>query len=345
VSFADWYFGAGDAQGTGPLGDLAFMVLHGARVVASPRAPEAADEMRNVVLQMGEAGDGVTLASMTTDGGGAAGELHPGDMSDDQLREALFLRIPEGKRASTFATTLVEELMRRRKIFGRIEYAETTELVDMRIIGHAKPVSFKVPIRRGAQGDAATEGLNGWIARGAAEMMPWDTPSYGFAIVVPKAGGKWRVTINPTETNRVTERVDPEGGYMADNMVREAQRAGRGCRFGAGLDYAEAFTCLKLTGRASEISTFTTLIGKVRFKQGSFGWHSFPAVFQRFMMEKVVLPTVDELPSATILGGSTFSSAGRFLSVPRGAYGRDRQGTDARAEALSAKVHLSRRRL
>ena len=132
------------------------------------------------------------------------------------------------------------------------------------------------------------------------ERVPWDTPAYGFVIVVPKSNGKFRVTINPTGVNKATKRVDPEGGYMPASMVQEAMRVGRQ-KFAAQLDMSDAFMTLKLGPTAQRLSTFTSPLGKLRWKHGWFGWHSFPATFQRVIMEKVVLPTLDVVPEATIL--------------------------------------------
>jgi hypothetical protein len=299
ISYADWGFGRGGT--TGPLGDLAQMVLHGARVAATPRAPREGDDVTYVVRQSGDAiGDVPTLAAVAPADGGVV-ETHPEEMNDDELRAAIAARIAPARRDSAFARLLVEKLVERRKVFARMDVSETTVVVDMTLVGTPKPVSFRVPIRRGAQSGAAEDGLHKWVASGVAEHVPWDTPAYGFVIVVPKPGGKWRVTVNPSETNRVTERVDIDGGFMPDNMIREAQRAGRGCRFAAALDFAEAFTGLKLGPRARELSVFTTPIGKLRWLQGYFGWHGFPAEFQRAMMERVVLPSLDDVPMATIL--------------------------------------------
>ena len=299
VSYKDWGFGKG-FKNRGPLGDLAYMVMNGAKLAAQPRAPRVDEkDVQHVVLQTGES-EAPTLATVAVDGGGVA-ERHPENMTDEELRAALMEQVAPAQRNTEFAKTLVDSLVARRKIFNRLDVSETTVVVDMKMIGTPKPVSFKVPIRRGAQGNAATEGLLKWVAAGVARQVPWDTPAYGFAIVVPKADGRWRVTINPTETNRVTERIEISGGYMADSMVREAQRAGRGARWAALLDFAEAFTSLKLGPTAQAMSVFTTPIGKVQWLQGYFGWHSFPPAFQRAMMEKVILPAESAVQAAVLL--------------------------------------------
>jgi hypothetical protein len=67
------------------------------------------------------------------------------------------------------------------------------------------------------------------------------------------------------------------------------------------LDLSEAFTTVKLGPEAQRLSTFTTPIGKVRWLHGYFGWHSFPAWFQKTIMEVVVLPSLDIVPTATII--------------------------------------------
>jgi len=154
-------------------------------------------------------------------------------------------------------------------------------------------VSFKVGANRKCGLGEYKERLDIWESRGINERVPWDTPAYGFAIMVPKPGGKWRLTINPTEVNKVTEKFTLNGGFMPDSMILEAQRVGRrkiACKF----DAAEAFLTMRLGEEAQRLSTFTTPVGKYRWKQGYFGWHSFPAHFQKLMMTKVVLPVMDE---------------------------------------------------
>ncbi len=75
-------------------------------------------------------------------------------------------------------------------------------------------------------------------------------------------------------------RVGPDGGYMPSSMIQEAMRVGHQ-RYAAKLDLAQAFVTLKLGPTAQRLSTFTSPLGKIRFLHGWFGWHSFPAVFQR----------------------------------------------------------------
>jgi len=300
VSYRDWNFSR--PRDTGPLGTLAQMVLKGAKVYASPRAPAegAVDIERYVVMETAthHVDESATLAGILE---GIPKEKLVQDYNEEELREAIFSRIPPDKRGLPIALRLVDELVRRRKIFNAVDPAECTVQIEMTMIGTPKPVSFRVPIRRGDQSEAAKAGIMKWMESGVSEWVPWDTPAYGFVIIVPKAGGKWRVTINPTELNRITEKFDPEGGYMPDSMIREAMKAGYGCRHAANLDFTEAFTTLRLGPRAQELSTFTTPYGKIRFKNGFYGWHSFPAHFQTMMMEKIVLPTMDEVPLATIL--------------------------------------------
>src|SRR5262249_46378371 len=67
------------------------------------------------------------------------------------------------------------------------------------------------------------------------------------------------------------------------------------------IDLRDAFMMMKLGPTAQRLSTFTTPLGKMRWHHGWFGWHSFPAKFQRLMLEKVVLPTLDDHAYATIL--------------------------------------------
>ena len=278
LAWQDWA-----PKGGSPMGQLAGMVLAGARVHAGPRLPASGPVLEVAVEAPGA---GPTLAAVGVEG---------------TLFERILLRFPEDRRSETRVRELARQLALRVKLFGPIDPGDCTEVIEMTLIGQdPKPVSFRVPVRRGAQGEAAEAGLRDWIARGICESVPWDTPAYGFVIVVPKAGGKWRVTINPAGVNAATERVELAGGFMPDSMLREAQRAGR-CQFVSQLDLAEAFLTLKLGPEAPRLSTFTSPLGKLRWRQGYFGWHSFPAAFQRLMMEKVILPSGDKFPTAVLL--------------------------------------------
>ena len=291
VAYADWRLEGGE-EGRSPLSQLAWMVLRGARVLAQPRDPsQLPPDLRHVLV----AGD--TAAEPPS--AGIAAAAFDG-VPDAELRDAILQRIPTEKRDTALAGKLVAALMQRRKIFNGLNVAECTESVEFRVVGSPRPVSFKVPIRKKGQSDEAQRVLQAWVDMGVAERVGWDTPAYGFCIVVPKPGGRWRVTINPTETNRCTERDAPENGFMPESMVREAQRGGR-TRYVAQLDLADAFLTLRLGPEASRMSTFTTPFGKMRWKQGYFGWHSFPVAFQRMIMEKVILPTQGEHPEAALL--------------------------------------------
>ena len=285
VSYSDWEFGPrGDPDS--PLGSLARMVADGAVVVDSPRAPVHGVQQSRVVIQRDAQPDLPVVAAV---------------LSEEDLRKTLWSRIPEGRRDTPFAAKLVDMLMERHKVFGPMDPAECTETVDFELIGgEPEPVSFRVKISRKAQGTAAVEGLHDWASRGICERVAWSEPSYGFVIVVPKPGGKWRVTISPSQVNKSTRRIDPEGGYMPSSMVFEAMKAGRQT-VAACLDLSEAFVTMKLGPTAQRLSTFSTPIGKYRWKHGYFGWHSFPAAFQRIIMEKVVLPAMDSVPTSTIL--------------------------------------------
>ena len=285
VSYGDWEFGPrGDPDS--PLGSLARMVADGAVVVDSPRAPVHGVQQSRVVIQRDVQPDLPVVAAV---------------LAEEDLRKALWLRIPEGRRDTPFAAKLVAMLMERHKVFEPMDPTECTEMVDFELIGgEPEPVSFRVKIPRKAQGTAAVEGLHDWASRGICERVAWSEPSYGFVIVVPKANGKWRVTISPSQVNKSTRRIDPEGGYMPSSMVFEAMKAGRQS-VAACLDLAEAFVTLKLGPTARRLSTFTTPIGKYRWLHGYYGWHSFPAAFQRIIMERVVLPALDSVPKSTIL--------------------------------------------
>ena len=287
VSWADFKYTTGSEDANSPLGSLAHLVMSGAVVLDTPRVPKPGSEVTRVVIER--------RAPVNTSPVFATLE------SEDTLREQILARIPEEARGSALAARLVDGLLARRKVFGPLVAADCTEVIDFELIGgEPETVSFRVPIARQARAEAATEGLTDWINRGFVERVDWSTPAYGFVIVVPKANGKFRVTINPGPVNKATKRIDPEGGYMPSSMINEAQKAGR-LRHAATLDLAEAFVTMKLGPEAQRLSTFTSPIGKLQWKHGYFGWHSFPAAFQRIIMERVVLPTLDEHTEAVLL--------------------------------------------
>ena len=301
VSWNDWRFDTGGREPTSPLGSLAYLVLNGATVLETRRAPVVGDgcEPVPVVVQRTFSSPEGFSVDRTDETPAVAAFTSEGDIGD--LRARILARIPAAKRESLAARRLVDELVARAKVFGPINVYECTEEVEFHIInGEPETVSFRVPISRKAQGEAALAGLREWLEIGISELVPWDTPSYGFVIVVPKSNGKFRVTISPKNVNNATKRVDPEGGYMPSSMLYEAQRSGRQS-VACTLDMANAFLTLKLGPTARRLSTFTTPLGKMRWKNGWFGWHSFPAVFQRVVMEKVVLPALDKAPTASIM--------------------------------------------
>ena len=293
VSWADWAFAPAEGAPTSPLGGLAALLASGARVLDTPRvpAPSAVATVREVAVER-------------RDGGGVRGGVVElplaAVVSEPDLADQIRARVPEGVRGTPVAARLVALLLAREKLFGPLVSAECTEVVEFELVGQPQRVSFRVPVTRRAQSEDAFASLREWEARGICERVSWDTDSYGFAIVVPKPGGKFRVTMNPTGINSVTAREDPQGGYMPDSMVMEALSVG-GQRVAVTLDLKEAFLMFQLGPEAQRLSTFTTPIGKMRWKHGWFGWHSFPARFQRMMMERVVLPTLDDFPGVTFL--------------------------------------------
>jgi hypothetical protein len=232
---------------------------------------------------------GIQLAALTP-------VVPPAEPDLKELEEKIRARFPAKKRRTPQADRLVEVFLRRARVFGPIDPAECTKTVDFEVIGQPRPVSYRSK-RKGP--DEAYSTLRDWLDKGLAARVPWDTPAYGFVFLVPKPGGKFRVTINPAEVNRVTERIDPIGGLMP-NMITEAQKIGLSPHV-VQIDLKEAFLSLKLGEEAQRLSTFVTPEGKVRWLHGWFGWHSFPAVFQQLMMESVVLPTLDDVPGAQIL--------------------------------------------
>ena len=293
VSYSDWGHGSNDSPPS-PLASIVDLISHGATIYDQPRAPRPGDAPQRVVI----------LRERPTATIGALQQEPPTDV--DGLRTRILSHIPAAKHSTQAVQMFLDELLdpvkNRSRVFGPVDPSECTISVDFELTGEPVPVSFRVPIskRSAAAADAANATLTDWISRGICKVVPWDTPAFGFVIVVPKANGKFRTTINPSGTNAATLRVDPDGGYMPKSLLFEALTAGRKS-IAHQLDMTDAFLTLKLGPTAQRVSTFTSPLGKLQWSQGYFGWHSFPATFQRMLMEHVVLPTLDEFPNTCIL--------------------------------------------
>jgi hypothetical protein len=305
VAWEHWSFDFKSDTVSSPLGSLAKLILSGATVVDTPRAPPAGSKPVPValVLPLPE-----TLRVVSTEGGRGGGlaqsptavpavSVSSITTTESDIRERILSRVPEAKRGDPRTARLVDLLVKHAKVFSPLDPSECTEVVEFELIHEPERVGFRAPVSRKVieAGDAAFASLHDWIRKGLVEKVDWATPSYGFVFVVPKANGKFRVTISPLAVNAATKRIDPEGGFMPDSMIGEVMSIGRQ-EFAAQLDLAEAFVTLKLGPTAQRVSTFVTPLGKLQWKHGWFGWHSFPAYFQRLIMEKVVLPTLDDFP-------------------------------------------------
>lgn len=89
----------------------------------------------------------------------------------DALRDALHQCIPEAKRASAKARTLVDEPITRAKVLGPTDVAVRTEVVEFENVGEPTSVGMHVPMTRKVRQAcaAAFESLADWLARGIAE--------------------------------------------------------------------------------------------------------------------------------------------------------------------------------
>jgi transposase InsO family protein len=299
VAWPQWAFTAGSrAAPATPLGSLAKLLFEGATIYNGPRAPLSGHRPVPVVLAHPQ--DPGPVEGEAGAQGPHVSSISAADQED--LRKRILERIPIAKRHTREAKQVVDLLLKYAKIFSPLNPQECTETVEFQLIREPETVSFRAPLSRKVfeSGGRAFESLYEWIRKGIVEKVPWSTPSYGFVFVVPKPNGKFRVTINPKEVNEATKRIDPQGGFMPDSMIGEATRLANK-KFVAQLDMAEAFLTFKLGPTAQRLSTFTTPIGKYQWKHGWFGYHSFPFHFQQLVMEKVVLPTLDDIPSTDIL--------------------------------------------
>ena len=286
IAYRDWNTPSLGGAASSVLGSLVEMVRLGAKLLDSPRVPGRKEKVE-------------TLHFVKETIVAAVQPQAP--VATVSLEERIRARINPAHRYCKEANRFVKELLLREKLFGPFVSEECTEVVEFELIGALpRPVSFKAPLSRKAKGEVAAEGLRKWIQENKCEIVGWDQPSYGFVFIVPKPNGKWRITVSPLAVNAATRVDDPDGGYMPDQMVQEAMKSGHN-KFANALDLTEAFGTFRLGELAQKLSTFTSPVGKVRFKHGYYGWHSFPSKWQRLMMEKVILPTMDEMPLATLL--------------------------------------------
>lgn len=326
VSWQDFEFHQPDGR-VPPLGALARLALEGVKFLDTPRPPPPHAKKSTVIVKRTSASPSLAAllaaemslpVSRPSDAPAVPGASDAASSSSTEesriaaLRrelEQLFERKAKDPRFAekvagnpSFVPRLIDALTKngRHRVFGEIDPRECKECVEFELHGPwPEPVGLRVPFNRRVGEDAFAQ-LDDWERRGIIEKVTWDTKAFGFVFIVPKAGGGYRVTINPAAVNEATKRVDPKGGVMPANMVLEAQRV-RGLRHACKLDMKEAFVTLKLGPKAQMLSTFVTHRGKYRWKHGWFGWHSFPAVFQQLIMTKVVLPVKDLVPMAQLL--------------------------------------------
>ena len=138
----------------------------------------------------------------------------PADASaatEPSLRERLEGRVSAEHRGSAVAKKLVDAMLTVSEVFDALDVSKCTEVIEFKLTGVPKEVSFRVGANRKCGLGEYKERLDIWESRGINERVPWDTPSYGFAKMVPKPGGKWRLTINPTEVNKATEKFTLQG--------------------------------------------------------------------------------------------------------------------------------------
>ena len=303
ISYSDWGFewtNPSSPPPSAPLANLAYMVLRGASVFDTPRIPDARTPLEplRVILEQDKPSEHPDASTPGDADILYAGSSGTGDMSDEDLRALLLQTIPPHKRDSFITSCFITEMIKRRKVFQPVDPKECSVTVDFVLIGEPRTVAFRVPANRKVPSTAMEEKFGDWFAREIATKVPWSTPSYGYAHIVPQAGGKFRVVINPVGLNDAIRSV--ESPYLPKNMIRAAQTAGR-AKVGASLDLSEAFTTLKLGPKARELSTFVTQLGKIQFNNAYFGVKTFPSEFQNALYEHVILPTQDTVLHSILL--------------------------------------------
>lgn len=289
IAWQDWGFNPAARQPPEePLPNLAWMVLSGAEIYDTRRltGPLPAP------LEMSVSGVYVSQPQVAPVPTPAA--------SGAPLRELMMAQVPVAMRSHPAVTRVVDGLAARYPDLGeQVEPESCPMWIEFKPVGEPKEVGFNVPTSRKVSVEEVRAKLEADIKRGVMERVPADTPAYGFALIVPKPGGKFRIVYNPVGINEATERIDPVGGVMPAHMIPEVWKLRR-LKWACKLDLRDAFTIFRLGPEAQRLSTFMTQIGKIRHKSGWFGWHSFPIAFQKLMTEKVVMPTQEQFDGQAI---------------------------------------------
>lgn len=105
-------------------------------------------------------------------------------------------------------------------------------------------------------------------------LSPWASP----VVLVPKAGGSFRLCVDYRKVNKVT-RPDAFPLPRMDDIIDDVGSA----RYVTKLDLLQGYYQVPLTERAQPISAFVTPFGLWEFVVLPFGMRNAPATFQRLM--------------------------------------------------------------
>lgn len=337
VAWQDWGWDlAAASPPVTPLALLAYLVLRGAKLLDARRVPAAGAPRicvdvrprppeeeprpgtRAAPARAARAAGGIAVSAVVPVEAAAAGapaapapsaagpvvgpEVAAASqpLASTSVAATILTRMPPEMAARPELAAFAAELEREMPELGNgVDPAKCVAKIEFRVIGEPVEVGHNIGLPRSVDPDAFRQHILAAEMQGMLRRVPAHTPAYGFSLVVPKPGGKFRIVYNPVGINGATARIDPEGGVMPDNMITEAWKV-RGLRYAVKIDLRDAFNMFVLGPEARRLSTFQTPVGKIQMLQGWFGWHSFPNAFQKLMMERVVLPTKDEFPPDSI---------------------------------------------
>ena len=233
----------------------------------------------------------LTIATIATLA--AMGPLSPADPTAEDLRAAVTDR-PE---APSFRDKAAAVLAKHAKVFGSTPapYSELTlppfdlELREPGVLPHE--VSHPIPIRHDAR-DQMKAQLDEWATLGIIEWVADSERAHGFIFPVKKSNGKIRITANTVHVNAATKPQYTAGHIMPPNM-HDLAHSFRGKDIYFKFDFREGFTILPLGEQASQLLTFCTHWGKIRYRRGCYGPSSIPLHFHKVVREHIVRPSVN----------------------------------------------------
>ena len=216
---------------------------------------------------------------------------HP---TDEQLEEIVAPASPSFP--ADLRAAIIAEMKARRHLFGGTAPTEECTLP----VFHSPlsnpdvwPPVVTRPYPIPAHKLAATKAiLDGWVRDGVAAWVDSTVPAYGQIFTVDKRDGGIRIVVNAKPINAVTRSQFDAAFTMPANM-RDNIHALNGFDCFIQLDFESAFTSLLFSPLTSELHTYVTPWGNLRWLRGNFGGSDVPLHFQGVTTTHFIIPLIE----------------------------------------------------